>query len=217
MQSFLTRESIKEKLSGRRLIFLGEDCAQKQSFMQNLAHLASQWENSFEIFDGEKDPGAGDYVFLFADAKSKKALPSELLGDLRGLEGRPIEGAVLISDMAVYGTCFDEGQQRGTEELGYVCHTREADIAAQNLRLAEHLASRMAREEKVPLRIARSQGNLSGEELEAMILSALQVALEGSDGEIYNLPGCVSDQDNPEHSPLAPVTPAADVGKVELL
>ncbi len=217
MQSFLTRETIKAKLCGRRLIFLGEDCAQKQSFMQNLAHLASQWENSFEIFDGEKDPGAGDYVFLFADAESGKALPSELLDDLRSLEGRPVTAAVLISDMTVYGCCFDEEQLRGTEELGYVCHTRESDIAAQNLRLAEHLVCKMAREEKIPLRIARAQGNLAGEELEEMILDALLVALEGNDGEIYNLPGRAGDRENPEHSPLAPKMPTVDTGKVELL
>ncbi len=184
--------------------------------MQNLAHLASQQENSFEISDGTDQLRKEDYVFLFADAEDK-ALPTELFNAMMRLCEVPPAAAVLVLDQTVYGTCFDEGCLRKEEALGYVCHTKDSDMPAQNMRLAEHLAVKLAREDKVPIRIVRAQSSLAGEELEQMILSAIQVAFDGEDGEIYNLSAHPSVKDNAEISPLAPRMPATDTAKVEHL
>lgn len=255
-------ELVQERLSGKRLILGGCNGKLREGFVQNLVYIIEQSKADIVLLNGTKKAKAGDYVLLFGETPetvrtgmSKKAADGSKTetGDGYGYEdlfalGEDLQilakadpGEVLfISDCAVYGKSFGEGYARKEEDLGYVSHTSRAEISVQNLRMAEHLVCRTAREDGLRAKVVRAHGGLYDGEAKAVILAALQVLIYGTCGEIYNLPvrqdemsGAAfgvsakkADRNAAEkevlvwkeaRSPLAPMEVVPDTGKFEQL
>ena len=201
-------ELVLERLAGKRLIFGGCNGKLRDRFVQNLVHLIEQSRADIVLHNGVEKAQAGDYVLLFGEnleTDQRQRASADGIGASReevydhtelltlGAELQKLAkinaGAVLfLSDTAVYGKCFGEQHARKEEELGYVSHTSKGEISVQNMRMAEHLVCRLAREEGVEAKVVRARAGLYEEDAKNVILAALWVLLGGERGEIYNLP-----------------------------
>lgn len=198
---------------GRTKLVLGGCSGRKrQEFTDNLTHLVRQHQVDITVADGPEQAKDGDYVLLFCgdsetaasweqkkddadrkDPENKKQsfdYPQMLFlaGQMEHLVKIHPQAAVLVSDYCVYGRSFGGTEKKKENELGYVCHTSAGEVSAQCMRTAEHLACRLARENGLNLKVARTENNSSGDAGKQMIAAVLQVLLEGKSGEIYNLP-----------------------------
>lgn len=127
---------------------------------------------------------------------------TEQLEQIRTTKPRAV---LLMSDTCVYGKVFGMPHALKEEETGYVCHTDSGDMGVQCMRMAEHLCARLAREEGIPVKIARvdrrtlmeiEDSRNDGKELQTgripggeLLEAMLRVLLDGVPGEAYNLPG----------------------------
>ena len=180
------------------------------------------------------------------DTPTEKEELKTLLEALKMLAEKKPAAAVLISDCHVYGKLFGgsgkekepgtgctdsdaacaEKRSDGAEhkrsvketELGHISHTGKKEISLQYMRMAEHLACRLAQEEQLHIRVARQNLRPETENLEQMLESLLQVLLYGADGEIYNLPASGKEfvfEGGEEKSPLSPVEIVPHTEKIE--
>lgn len=249
---------ISEKLGGSRVIVLGPDSAVKETFFRELEELKSLCNIEFEISESAEKMKPEDYVILFGmtdtkepvtnDAKTDSAHPwkraekgkgeyvrpwmdfGALTDHLKRIAQSKPQAAVFVSDSSVYGKMFGDLHLVKEDEAGYVCHTDDADQDAQRMRMAEHICSRMARENGAAIKIARVQKakerispagaenrnkkNVRTEMAEAIIT----VLLDGAAGEPYNVPG-ISEVSLAAGvtSPLSPNFVVADLGKTARL
>lgn len=143
-----------------------------------------------------------------------------LLTQLSMLRELNPESVLLISDYAVYGTLFGGQHARREDELGSICHTKAEDTAAQCMRTAEHFACSLAREQELPLKVARIGRLPEGQELQRLLTDCIRVLLDGENGEIYNVSKAAADtaeqeRDGLTRSPLLPMEIAVDTQKAE--
>lgn len=256
-------EQVLECLAGKRLILGGSNGRLRNQFVQKLAHLIEQSGADIVLHNGVEKAQAGDYVLLFGELLETDRRQgasedgtgagceelydyAELLtlgAELQKLAGINAGSVLFLSDTAVYGKCFGEQKVRKEEELGYVSHTSKGESSVQNMRMAEHLVCRTAREEGMEAKVARVRAGLYEEDVKYVIPAALWVLLCGKRGEIYNLPAGESlaleqsvgenapltlkrstdgkspvtgtERNAEEHSPLSPVEIVPDTGKFE--
>lgn len=185
MEKQVNRTNIQEllngKLSGKRLV-LGGSGKKRDNFVKHMTRLIEQNKADLRLYSGLEKAGAEDYAVLFYD--------KDFYTELVTLARLRVQSALLVSDHAVYGTCFGETEARSEEELGHVSHTSKDGIAVQHMRMAEHLVCRLAREEDVNIKVVRTDGELLSENPEdtAILVSMLRILTDGAKGEIYNLP-----------------------------
>lgn len=203
-----TSGAVWEQLAGKRIILAGIDSQQKQRFQQSLVDKCSQMGEAFAVSEGLETAGEDDHVFLFSSMERAEELDL-LLGQLKLLSQKRVASAVLVSDNRVYGKLFGTAHRLTEQELGYACHTDANDRIVTNMRLAEHLAYRMAGE-GVPIRIVRMDAVQAG-----MLEAAVKVLLKGISGEVYNLPAMA--EAGTERSPLSPIGVMTDTSKVETI
>lgn len=214
-------------------ILLGPDSPVKQTLQNALARAGIGEVRSYACAAREHAPAPEDSVLLFGcyDAKGNNAdqeWPKALTGAIAQVQKARPRRALLISDLMVYGKVFGRQRLLGEEEIGYICHTSADDAAAQWMRTAEHLCSRLAREESLAVKIVRADwahilGLLQTEDGPGTILASILDILEnGAAGEAYNLSGLTREglaRENAERartrSPLAPVTVIPDIRKAE--
>ncbi len=158
-------EILWEKLSGKRIILAGIAGRQKEIFWQSLTYKSSQMGEAFEVSDDLAGAGENDYVFLFGGMEHSSEL-SGLLEELKILAQKKVASAVLVSDNRVYGKVFGAGHKLSEYELGYACHTSADDQVITAIRMAEHLAYRMA-EEGAPVRIVRVDAEASRDDVKS--------------------------------------------------
>lgn len=220
-------EILWDKLSGKRVILAGISNHQKESFWQSLRYKSSRMGEAFEVSDDLAEAGENDYVFLFAGMGQGSEL-SGLLEELKILAQKKVASAVLVSDNRVYGKVFGAEHKLSEHELGYACHTSAEDQVITAMRMAEHLAWRMAGE-GAPVRIVRADDgpgcddakSVSGGQAESGALvtvleAAVEVLLYGTPGEVYNLPMQAKGQTR-VHSPLSPMYVVTDAAKLETI
>ncbi len=202
--------------------------------LQNALERAGIGEiRSFAGAAPEPAPAPEDSVLLFGcyDVEGGNVDPRwpELLTEaIAQIQIARPRRTLLISDLMVYGKMFGQQRLLGEEEIGYVCHTSADDAAAQWMRTAEHLCSRLAREEGLAVKIVRADWAhipvlLQAEDGSGTILNSILDILEnGAAGEAYNLSGLTQEglvRKNAEYaktrSPLAPVRRIPDIGKAE--
>lgn len=231
-----------DKLSGKKIILAGVSDRRKESFRQSLTYKSSQMGGAFEVSDDLAEAGEEDYVFLFSSMENISEMDS-LLEQLKILAQKKAASAVLVSDNRVYGKVFGADHKLPEHELGYACHTSAGDQAVTAMRMAEHLAYRMAME-GAPVRIVRMDhvpdsdtmrpgcggkaedkpdcdamrpgaGDQRGSAvLPAVVEAAVKVLLLGVPGEVYNLPVQAKEEVG-EQSPLSPVRVETDASKLE--
>lgn len=215
------QQLLKERLSGKRLILGGCSGMLRDQFVQILVQLLEQNKIDMELHNNIKKARSEDYVLLFGEmAERAEYSCEELLAlgeELQLLAKFKPAGAVFLSDYAVYGACFGAHTVRKEEELGYVSHTSAKDSSAQNLRTAEHLVCRLAREAGVQINAVRAVNPADEEHAQELVWAALLVMLEGNYGEIYNLPvKCAADEREPKlQSPLSQMQVIPDTEKLE--
>lgn len=231
-ERYCPQDMIWEKLAGKKLVLIGNENCQKQEFMQNLACIREQRGLAFTVSDRFEDIGAGDCVFVFGGIEDEGGfrILEEVLMQLAALTRLHPASVVLVSDNRVYGKCFGASHALKEDELGYVCHTAGEDVPLQCMRYIEHFAVRLAREEGLPVKIARAGGGQAGEAFRQMLEAAICVMLSGTDGEVYNLPAqaghfngqeqtekasvCGGAADRSEEpSPLSPMAVVTDAGR----
>lgn len=237
------RIQIWSDLDGRRIVLTGLNHEQRQVYAQNLVHIASQKGIDLTVSEEFADVTEQDLVLVFAEIKGNQEKNSDeaetdalkkLMQDLQMLAEKKPAAALLISDYLVYGKQFGTKDSLRENELGYIAHTAKEGIRIQYMRMAEHLACRLAREERFHIRIARQSLRKETENLEQMMEAVIQVLLYGQDGEIYNLPpsgsplvlepeetaektvsGIQSVLLQNNRSPLSPAETVPDTGKIE--
>lgn len=226
----LDREAqICEALSGRRIVFAGLSNAQREIYEQNLIHLFRQKQVNVMTADHIEQVTEKDLVLIFGqiedDTEKKAGVQHTKRRQLLSLteqlailaEKRPA-GAVLISDCQVYGKQFGTPHQWKENELGFLSHTDQDETALQYMRMAEHLACRLAQEEQLHIRVVRQNLQLEKEDLGQVIEVLLMILLYGADGEIYNLPQSGQPWtygEAEERSPLAPLELILDTEKAD--
>lgn len=219
-----------EKFAGKKIIIDGADTEQKRIFVQNLAHFAKQQGIEASLGERLEDASGEDYVFLFGDAQESDSnqILFKLLEKFELLKLLRPKAAVFISDNRVYGKCFGMERQSGqTEdaedcesqrlfkenELGYVCHTSQAELPLQWLRTAEHLACRLAAEEGLDIKAVRMERHA---DMEQTLTELLCVLADGARGEIYNVAGRKTGGMQ-RQSPLSPLKIRTDTEKTARL
>lgn len=138
-----------------------------------------------------------------------------LAEELEAMRQAEPEAVLLVTGSAVYGKSFGKAHPLREEELGYVCHASRQDGTAQCMRMAEHLACRLARE-GLPVKVARMDKLPSGEGLDEFLDTVMTVLLDGGVGEVYNIPAPEEARDG-FHSPLRPMAIRMEGGKAERL
>lgn len=225
------------ELSGCRILVMRSDIEAEhvgeKTAVRGLQLLKKQQSAAFEILErtgnGQKAVQPGDFVILdCTSCISWKAL-LRLSGMLEDLQKAAPAAVLLLSDTSVYGKVFGNVHALREDEMGYVCHTDSKDCAMQCMRTIEHLGGRLAREEGVPVKIARAGWDDlrklkddTEKAAERLACGMLKVLVKGTSGEAYNLPGTEEltegeiRQDMPglaEHSPLSPIPVVPDAGK----
>lgn len=239
----LDRESqINAALGGRRIIFAGLQNEQRQIYEQNLLHLFRQKQIKVQTTDSIRTVTNDDLVLLFGKIedehcaeldksltqKEKKAGVQQtkrtqlisLMEQLVLLAEKKPAGAVLLSDCLVYGKQFGTPHKYKEEELGYLSHTDQKESALQYMRMAEHLACRLAAEEQLHIRVARQDLRAETENLGEVMEALLLLLLYGADGEIYNLPQSGQPWtygEVEEGSPLSPLEIRLDTEKADAM
>lgn len=131
---------------------------------------------------------------------------------------------LFVSDMMVYGKLFGEQRLVREDEIGYLSHTTDREMAAQCLRTVENLCFRLAREEGLNAGIVRADWKtvFAGTGECRMRETLLNILENGAPGEVFNL----SEESLKERilrnercaearSPLSPITVIPDTGKAE--
>ncbi len=213
-------------------ILLGADSPVKQ-LLRNALEQAKPGEVRFVSAGQEPALTQEDSVFLFGcyGAAGEGADPrwfGELAGAILQVQQARPRRTLFVSDNMVYGKVFGAQRLLGETEIGYLSHTSAGEMAAHQMRTAEHLCSRLAREEGLAVKIVRADWEhipamCQSEEGSGTILNSILNILEnGAAGEAYNLSGLTREglaRKNAEcakaRSPLAPVTVLPDIGKAE--
>lgn len=173
----------------------GFEALQKIRILQILREASSEEEgiDTFTIYpDCMELVTEEDYVIL-ADEISNWSQVFALEKRLQELSGKHPAGVLYLSDDRVYGKKFGASHLLKEEEFGYACHTDGKDTSVQCLRMAEHLCSRIAREQGLNLKIARldhrvltkTEENLVSDE--ELIRQLMSVLASGEPGEAYNV------------------------------
>lgn len=182
-----TPEGGLQKFSGKRIVLCGNG-KKRDSFVSKLSSMIEEQQSNLVLLSDMNRLQADDYVLLFGDAESFTHTDLLDLGKkLQKLINDKPQSVVFLSDYAVYGKCFGEMKERTEEEIGYISHTAKEMQSVQNLRMAEHLICRIAREDAVHAKAVRTDLSLSAESC-SEVLYVLQALLNGVCGEIYNLP-----------------------------
>lgn len=209
-------------LTGKRIVLAGLKNRQREIFAQNLAHLCSQNAVALEITENVDEIREGDYVILFGQMAEENTGTaymgqlSEMLSQMSALAGKKTGSTVLVSDCLVYGKLFGKTDRCREDELGYLSHTKQEELAVYYMRLLEHLACRLAREEGFPVKIVRQDGPMEEQDPAAVLHAVFTVLLSGENGAIYNLPSRNQIQKE-ETSPLTPAGIIPDTAKIEKL
>lgn len=212
------------ELNGKRIVLAGLDNSQRQIYAQNLAHISSQKSVNLLISERFEEVTEKDLVLLFADMKfdresvtGKEKDLKLLMEQLQVLAMKRPSAVLLVSDCQVYGKQFGPERSLKEEALGYISHTSREEVPLQYMRMAEHLACGLAREEQLHIRVARQSLRTETENLEQVMEAVIQVLLYGVDGEIYNLPpsgtASVSGEED-DRSPLSPIEIVPDIEKI---
>lgn len=188
------RGQIWSALNGRKLVLTGLDLEQRQFYMQNLVHRCHQKGIDLKISEELEEVTDQDLVLMFAEIKKEEQKEQTggealqmLMKQMKILTLKKPAAILLISDRRVYGTQFGQKKNLKENEVGYIAHTSKEGADVQYMRMAEHLACRLAREEELPIRVARQSLRKETENLEQMLDALISVLLYGADGEIYNL------------------------------
>lgn len=201
-------DQIKAAVSGKRLFMGG--CRNR---------LYEEFFGVLTVSEQLTEAGRDDLVILFCgmDEIGSEAFGrmEDVLEQMEILSDQRPESVVLVSDVRVYGKSFGETKWRREEDMGYVCHTDRNDMGLQCMRTLEHLACRMAREGRLPVKVVRTQGGKGLNEVLPTILETIQVLQAGKNGEIYNLTGNEAEED--PHTPLEPMKIMVDAEKLEEL
>lgn len=217
----LTEKKIWKELAGKRIIMAGLDGEQKNMFAENLAHICSQNGVELTVSRQFEERKPEDLVLLFGQMSSIQETDVQggfrclerLMEQLKELTKQPSSSAVLVSDCGVYGKQYGTAKKQKENELGYISHTKKEEQHLHYLRMAEHLACRLAKEENLPIKVVRQDKTVEAKDLERMLESALTVLLYGENGEIYNLlTGEGEEQEM--HSPLSPMRIVTDTEKI---
>lgn len=227
-------EQLRMHLDGKRIVLGGLDDSLRQNFVQDLNYLAGYGSVQFQVCERLEAVEEEDYVLLFnqitvpsdtgkADESGGFDALSELMRQIEYLKEQHPKSVVLVTDQEIYGKRFGPMKLCREEEMGYISHT--VQIQLQYMRMAEYLACRCAREERLALKVVRACKGQSGESLVHMILAALRVLVWGTDGEIYNLPSSEENEGmaeegsvlawKEERSPLSPMPLKTDCSKEE--
>ena len=217
-------------LEGRRIVLAGLNNEQRGIYAQNLAHIFRQKQINLTVSERIEETVQTDLVLVFAQLGNKGSAEKPagsltengelqlLMEQLQLLAERKPEAVLLITDCQVYGKQFGTEHSLKESELGFISHTAAAEISLQYMRMAEHLACRLAEEEKMHVRTARQNLRTETENLEQVMEAVLRVLLYGEDGEIYNLPQSGKPWEYGEEddrSPLAPLKIVPDTGKTD--
>lgn len=227
-------------LNGRRIVFAGLQNEQRQIYEQNLLHLFRQKQVNVQTADSIRTVTKDDLVLIFGkieDAhggesdksltqtakkagtqQTKRAQLLSLMEQLALLAEKKPAGAVLLSDCLVYGKQFGTPHKYKEDELGFLSHTDQKESVLQYMRMAEHLACRMAAEEQLHIRVARQDLRTETENLGQVMEVLLMLLLYGADGEIYNLPQSGQPWtygEMEEGSPLSPLEIILDTEKAD--
>lgn len=220
----LTEKKIWKELAGKRIIMAGLDNEQKTMFAENLAHICSQNGVELTVSRQFDDREPEDMVLLFGQMPSMQESDGQggfrglkyLMEQLKELTKQPASSVVLVSDCSVYGKQYGTAKKQKENELGYISHTKKEEQHLYYLRMAEHLACRLAKEENLPIKVVRQDKTVETKELEGMLESALAVLLCGKNGEIYNLLTGEKEEGKEQemHSPLSPMEIVPDTEKI---
>ena len=175
-------KDIWDRLRGGRVLVLGQESEAKDRFSGRLKEICEKKDKLLQISERPDDMCSDDYVIVSGVSDGWNGF-FLLTGYLRQIGEVKPKAVLLLSDVSVYGKLYGEERPVKEDELGYVCHTDPDDQGAQRLRVAEHLCSRMAREDGIAVKIARLPGGWNDMEM------ILRVLLDGVSGEAYNIPG----------------------------
>lgn len=209
-------ESVWERLAGKTIILAGNENRQRECFRQNLAHLAGQMGGAFSVADDFSKARKGDAAFLFGmpcDGACRMDALFEAFEKVSALGLR----AALVTANTVYGKKFGVPHLFAEQEPGYACHTSAEDMKIAEMRLAENLAHRLAKEEGLPAVIVRAEEELRGGAVRPALEAAVTALLCGAPGEAYNLPGNKREAGDEERSRLKPLPVVTDTRKVQSL
>lgn len=194
----ILQKTIWDRLADRRIVLAGIRGECYTRFLENLENLAGQPGFSFEVTEGLEQVVAGDFVLLFAElAGQENCWPQELelFDSFQMLLKKDPASVLLVSSSAIYGKQYGGVRFLHEDEIGYVCHTKQAELALQCMRTSEHFACRFYRENGLPIKIVRLgawPGN--GDFVAELLDKAMRVLVNGASGEAYNLPeGCTDD------------------------
>ena len=191
------QNTIWDHLAGRRIVLAGIQGECYTRFLENLENLAGQPGFSFEVTEGLEQVTAGDFVLLFAELSGRQDCWSqelELLNFFPMLLNKAPASVLLVSGSGIYGKQYGSERFLCEDEIGYVCHTKQDELALQCLRTSEHFACRFAKEKGLPVKTARLGAWPKNSDSVAGVLdAAMRVLLYGVCGEAYNLPEeCIS-------------------------
>lgn len=215
-------KQLDSRISGSRILVPGQPNEVRQKVLYGLRCINESMEAGFEVTEKAERMQPEDYVILFPGFEGSGSAASRLENGLKSREDmlhgflclteqleqirttKP-RAVLLMSDTCVYGKVFGMPHALKEEETGYVCHTDSRDMGVQCMRMAEHLCARLAREEGIPVKIARVDRRVlmeiedsrnDGKELQTgripggeLLEAMLRVLLDGVPGEAYNLPG----------------------------
>ena len=191
------QNTIWDHLAGRRIVLAGIPGESYTRFLENLENLAGQPDFTFEVAEGLEQVTAGDFVLLFAELSGRQDCWSqelELLNFFPMLLNKAPASVLLVSGSGIYGKQYGSERFLCEDEIGYVCHTKQDELALQCLRTSEHFACRFAKEKGLPVKTARLGAWPKNSDSVAGVLdAAMRVLLYGVCGEAYNLPEeCIS-------------------------
>lgn len=220
MEQKTLQKTIWERFTDDRLVLAGIKSDAYMQFLENLKNLSGQPGMSFTVEEGLEQVRSGDFVLLFSGMPGEADCWEQEIGLLEVfpvlLEKRPA-AVLLMSGSEIYGKQYGQERALREEEIGYLCHTRQEEIPAQCMRMSEHFACRFARENELPVKIARMGGwPKDSDQIEELLDMAARVLLLGMPGEVYNLPDAGEEKDN-GHSPLQAVPVHMNAEKAEAL
>lgn len=220
MEQKTLRKTVWEHFADDRLVLAGIKGDVYLQFLENLKNLSEQPGMSFAVEEGLEQVKAGDFVFLFSkisDASDCWGQEIELLEAFSVLQKRRPAAVLLVSGSEIYGKQYGQERALREDEIGYICHTRREEIPAQCMRTSEHFACRFAKEEGLPVKVARLGAWPADSASVAELLdTAARVLLFGTPGEAYNLTDA-GEGDNDRHSPLQAIPVRMNTAKAKEL
>lgn len=193
------------RLKEKRICLYGLDAWTRELMKNSLEYINGQNTLNIQILDYRElqDEFAPDLAIVIGEMEEKGGAYLEqldvLMTEMEKVQKAKPEAAVYISDSRVYGKSFGTQVSRREEELGYVCHTSMDEMDRQCMRMAEHLVSRMAKEEHFPVKLVRLDQKPGAKELYVMMPYILGVLLNGDPGEVYNVTEAVDQQEQNEN------------------